>query len=100
MSIGMGIAFLVNLLFLIIIPCAIGGTNPVAKRTEFYMGFFITLAFSLAVPFFWQNWFVFDPKTFSILLTHCVIGFLVTFILGSLFVSKAYAGSFWFWNRG
>jgi len=98
-NIGMAIAIAVNLLFLMIIPCAIGGLNHGVKRAQFYIGFFVNLALSLAVPFFWQSRFILDRFTFGVLVAHCVVGFLVAYILGALFVSPAYARAFWFVDR-
>jgi hypothetical protein len=99
MEIGMAIAAAVNFLFLMIIPCAIGGTNSGVKRGQFYLGFFVNLALSLVIPFFWQSRFILDRLTFVILVGHCAVGFLLAFILGALFVSPAYTRAFWFADR-
>ncbi|MDR1159653.1 MAG: hypothetical protein LBK69_03405 [Syntrophomonadaceae bacterium] len=99
MNTGMAIAVAVNFLFLMVIPCAIGGTNSGTKRGQFYLGFFVNLALSLVIPFFWQSRFILDRLTFAILAGHCVVGFLLAFILGALFVAPAYARAFWFVNR-
>jgi hypothetical protein len=92
-------AGIVNFVLLMIIPCAIGGTNPGVKRALFYMGFFLTLALSLVFPIIYTYRFLLDGITNMILIALHIGGFLLPFILGALFVAPAYARAFWFVNR-
>ena len=110
------IAIVVNLIFLIFIPCALGGLSPAAKRLQFYIGFFCNLALSLVFPIilcYWYTWVQdgisdtgyisyiirVDNATFAIIVALHAIMFIVTFIFGARFVAPAYAKAFWFADR-
>jgi hypothetical protein len=96
---SMIIAGISNFILVMILPCAIGGTNPKIKRGLFYTGFFLMLACSLIFPIIYTQRFLLDGMTNFILILLHIGGFLLPFILGSLFVSRAYARAFWFCNR-
>jgi hypothetical protein len=90
------VALAVNVLLLLIVPPAIGGADHRIKRIEFYIGFFINIGLSFCLPlyFFWT--FGLDPTTFGIMIGLQAVMSLVTFIVGSRFVSPAYKRAFWF----
>jgi hypothetical protein len=90
------VALAVNVILLLIIPCAIGGANPRAKHFQFLLGFFINIAASLALPLYFKQTYGLDVQTFVILIILHIVMFLVTFIIGSRFVSGVYRRAFWF----
>ncbi|MDR1363643.1 MAG: hypothetical protein LBJ35_06300 [Spirochaetaceae bacterium] len=90
------VAIVVNVNLLLIIPCAIGGANGEVKHFQFFLGFFTNIAISLVMPLYYKMNFGLDTTTFVILLVLHIFMFLVTFIIGSRFVSPAYKRAFWF----
>ncbi|GHT84171.1 hypothetical protein FACS1894137_06880 [Spirochaetia bacterium] len=96
---SMVIAGALNFILLMILPCAIGGTNSGIKKGLFYLGFFLNLAASLIFPMIYINRFLLDPTTTVILIALHVAGFLFAFVFGALFVAPAYVPSFWFYYR-
>ncbi|GMO41372.1 MAG: hypothetical protein Ta2F_17290 [Termitinemataceae bacterium] len=92
-------AIAVNLLFVMIIPGAIGGTNTSIKKAQFYIGFTVNLFLTLLLPLVYLYIFTIDGLTAGILIALNSLCFLLPFILGSLFVAPAYNRSFWFINR-
>jgi hypothetical protein len=90
------IAIIANFVFLLVIPCAIGGYNVGKKRSEFYLGFFINLAGLITLPLVYYLFYELDPTTFAILIALHAISFMATYIIGSRFVSPAYKKAFWF----
>ena len=90
------VALAVHVLLLLIVPSAIGGADPRAKRIEFYISFFINIGLSFCLPlyFFWT--FGLDATTFGILIGWQTLMSLVTFIVGSRFVAPSYKKAFWF----
>lgn len=89
-------AILSNLLFLLILPCALGGFNPGIKRAQFYLGFFIQLSALVMTPVVYFLVYGLDHTTFIILLALHALSFMGTYIIGSRFVSPAYRKAFWF----
>ncbi|MDR3301551.1 MAG: hypothetical protein LBT01_03360 [Spirochaetaceae bacterium] len=96
---SMILAMVVNLILLMIIPCAFGGTVSGKKRAQFYLGFFINLAICLGFPIYFNTIFVLDASTLFMLIALHLAGFMLPFILGALFVAPAYKMAFWFINR-
>jgi hypothetical protein len=90
------IAVIVNFLFLLVIPCALGGFDGGKKRFEFYLGFFIILACLITLPLVYYLFYELDNTTFVIFLGLHLFGFMATYITGSRFVSPAYRKAFWF----
>jgi hypothetical protein len=90
------IAIIINFLFVMIIPCALGGYNKNAKRGQFYLGFFINLAALVALPTVYLLIYKLDYTTYAILLGMHLLAFMGTFIPSSRFVSPAYKKAFWF----
>jgi hypothetical protein len=89
----------VNLLFLLLIPCAFGGLNPVKKRVQFYTGFFVNLALGVGIPVLLKSLPVFfmAPGYFPALLFLFFMTYPLPFIAGSRFVNRAFRKAFWFW---
>jgi hypothetical protein len=110
---NMCVAVAVNLVFLLIIPPAVGGLSPAKKRAEFYVGFFTNFALSMLFPIILCYWYVWvgsiisddmqkirvDNATFAIIVGLHIVMFVVTFIVGALFVAPSYAKAFWFADR-
>jgi hypothetical protein len=96
---SMVIAGALNFILLMIFPCAIGGTKSGVKKGLFYLGFFLNIAASLVFPMIYTNRFLLDGTTNAILIALHTAGFLLAFVLGSLFVARDYAKSFWFVSR-
>jgi hypothetical protein len=96
---SMVIAGALNFILLMILPCAIGGTNSGIKKGLFYLGFFLNVAASLIFPLIYTNRFLLDGKTNAILIALHVAGFLLAFVFGALLVARDYAKSFWFFHR-
>jgi hypothetical protein len=92
-------AVLAHLLFLLIIPCGIGGGNSGAKRAQFYVGFFITVAAAAAIPIFFTVAFGLSGGTLAKLILLHLIAYPIPFVCGALFVAPAYARAFWFTYR-
>ena len=90
------VAILVNFVFLMIIPAALGGLDPGKKLGQFYVGFFFNLAIMLLIPIILHIIYVFNGLTLGILIGLCLMSFLVPFIIGSRFVAPAYVRAFWF----
>jgi hypothetical protein len=86
-----------NLLFLMIIPCAFGGQDSKIKRKQFYAGFITNLIAGIGLAFFYYVCYGLDNLTmWAALFPLHLIAFPVTFIIGSRFVSGAYKKAFWF----
>jgi hypothetical protein len=96
---SMVIAAGLNFLLLMIIPCAIGGTNSGVKKGLFYFGFFLDLALSLIFPIIYSYMFLLDGVTNAVLISLHIAGFLLPFVAGALFVAPAYSKAFWFVSR-
>lgn len=92
-------AVVANLLFLMIIPSAIGGADSGKKRGQFYLGFFFNLFFTLLLPCVYFSLYMYDVGTFAILTGLHAVSFLAAFIAGSFLVAPAYSKAFWFVNR-
>jgi hypothetical protein len=92
-------SIIVNLLFVMIIPAAIGGVNIGAKKVQFYIGFLVNLFLTFLFPIIYGTLFAIDVRTDSIIVALHAASFLLPFILGALFVAPAYARAFWFVNR-
>jgi hypothetical protein len=90
------IAIIINFLFVMIIPCALGGYNKAAKRGQFYLGFFINLAVLVGLPTTYFLVYELDHTTYIILLGTHFLSCMGTFIPSSRFVSPAYKKAFWF----
>ncbi|MDR0527890.1 MAG: hypothetical protein LBG79_08790 [Spirochaetaceae bacterium] len=103
------LAIIVNLLWLLIIPAALGGYDAKKKCAQFWAGFIINTTFAILctgyVCFGWAVWvdppggweFVrVDRITIAIVFGIQAAMFLGAFILGSRLVSPAYKHSFWF----
>jgi hypothetical protein len=90
------IAIIVNFVFLLVIPCALGGFDSGKKRFEFYLGFFMNLAGLITLPLVYYLFYELDTTTFVILIALHTISFPATYIIGSRFVSPAYKKAFWF----
>jgi hypothetical protein len=85
-----------HIIFLLLVPALIGGTDPRNKCAEFYVGFFINIALTMCLPLYFKFNFGLDGTTFGILLVIHTFMFVVTFIVASRFVSPAYRRAFWF----
>jgi hypothetical protein len=90
------ISIATHIIFLLLVPALIGGADPHSKRFEFYTGFFINVALTMCVPLYFKLNFGLDGTTFGILLVMHAFMFVVTFVVGSRFVSSAYKKAFWF----
>jgi len=90
------VALVVNFILLLIVPSIMGGADPRIKRIQFYTGFFINIAVSFCLPLYFYQTFGLDGTTFGIMIVLQVIMSLVTFIIGSRFVSPAFKKAFWF----
>jgi hypothetical protein len=97
---SMIIAIIVNFILLMIIPCALGGAHPGKKKGQFYFGFFVNLVICLAFPVYFNTIFVLDAATLFRLIVLHLLGFMLPYILGALFVAPACKKAFWFVNRG
>jgi len=90
-------AVVVNLLFLIIIPCAFGGMDANVKRKQFRTGFVVNLILGICLPLFYYFVYGLDNATMWAELIPChLVAFPVTLIVGSRFVTKNYRKAFWF----
>jgi hypothetical protein len=89
-------AIITGIVFLLVIPCALGGYDPGIKRGQFYLGFFIHLAVFVALPLVYFLVYKLDHTTFIILLALHAVSFMGSYIIGSRFVSPAYKKAFWF----
>jgi len=97
--VSMCISIGANFFFLMIIPAAIGGINPSAKKTQFYLGFFTNVILALVLTIIYKIYFTMDVGFFFLTLgLHC-LGFIVTFVLGARCVAPSYARAFWFMDR-
>jgi len=94
--VSMIVSLAVNVLLLLIIPSIMGGADPRIKRIQFYTGFFINIGFSFCLPLYYFLNFGLDGTTFGIMIVLQLIMSLVTFIIGSRFVSPAFKRAFWF----
>ncbi|GHV78317.1 hypothetical protein AGMMS49944_01080 [Spirochaetia bacterium] len=90
------VSIVVNIILLLIVPALIGGANASIKHTEFFVGFFVNIAFMLALPIYFLLTFGLDRTTFGILIAMHTIMFLVTYIIAARFVSPIYKRAFWF----
>jgi hypothetical protein len=90
------ISIITHITFLLLIPTLIGGADALSKRFEFYIGFFINLAFTMSLPLYFTQTFGLDGTTFVILLVLHAFMFVITFIIASRFVSPVYRRAFWF----
>jgi len=90
------VSLVIHVLLLLIGPSAIGGADPRIKRIQFYIGFFINIGLSFCLPLYYFLNFGLDGTTFGIMIGLQVIMSLVTFIIGSRFVSPAFKRAFWF----
>jgi len=90
------VSLAVNILLLLIVPSIMGGADPRIKRIQFYTAFFINIAVSFCLPLYYFMTFGLDGTTFGIMIVLQVIMSLVTFIIGSRFVSPAFKKAFWF----
>ena len=90
------VSLVINVFLLLVGPSAIGGADPRIKRIQFYVGFFINIALSFCLPLYFYVTFGLDGTTFGIMIGLQVVMCLVTFIIGSRFVSPAYKRAFWF----
>ncbi|GMO52816.1 MAG: hypothetical protein Pg6C_19070 [Treponemataceae bacterium] len=96
----LAIALAVNTNLLLVIPCAIGGADGSVKHFQFFLGFFTSIALSFVIPLYFKMAYGLDAGTFGILIALDLFSFLVTFIVGSRFVSAAYRRAFWFTYYG
>jgi hypothetical protein len=85
-----------HIIFLLLVPALIAGTDPRSKCFEFYVGLFINIALTMCLPLYFKFNFGLDGATFGILLVIHVFMFVVTFIVASRFVAPAYRRAFWF----
>jgi len=98
-SVSMGISVALNFLFLMIIPAAFGGINPLAKKTQFYFGFFTNVILALVLSIIYKIYYTMDGGFFALTLGLHILGFILPFVLGALFVAPSYARAFWFTDR-
>ncbi|GMO17286.1 MAG: hypothetical protein Pg6A_03610 [Termitinemataceae bacterium] len=96
----LAIALAVNINLLLVIPCTIGGADGTAKHFQFFLGFFSSIALSFCIPLYFKMAYGLDTGTFGILIVLDLLSFLVTFIVGSRFVSPTYRKAFWFTYYG
>jgi len=89
-------ALVINFLLLLIVPSAIGGADHRNKRIQFYVGFFINIALSVCLPLYYFLKYGLNSPTFGIMIGLQTFMSLVTFLVGSRFVSPAYRRAFWF----
>jgi len=97
--INMLVAIVLNFLFLMIIPSAVGGINPSKKKGLFYLGFFVILCLSIIAPIIPTVYYGLETDLTIMLIGLHLLAFLVPYICGALFVAPAYARVFWFWER-
>jgi hypothetical protein len=90
------VSLVIHILLLLISPSAIGGADPRIKRIQFYVGFFINIGLSFCLPLYYFLTYGLDSTTFGIMIGLQVVMNLVTFIIGSRFVSPAFKRAFWF----
>lgn len=90
------VSLAVNVLLLLIVPSIMGGADPRIKRIQFYTGFFINTWLSFCLPLYYFLSFGLDGTTFGIMIGMQIVMSLVTFIIGSRFVSPAFKRAFWF----
>ena len=90
-------AFILNLLFLIIIPCSFGGMDKNVKHQQFMAGLVANLILGIGFPLFFYFVYGLDNTTmWAELLPMHLIAFPVTLIVGSRFVTRSYSKAFWF----
>ena len=98
--ISMIVAIVLNFIFLMIIPTCFGGINPTIKRRQFYFGFYANLILSIIFPIIYWRIFRLDSLLdFAIIIGIHIVGYILVFILGALFVAPAYRRAFWFVDR-
>ena len=88
----------VNFIFLMIIPAATS-PDPVVKRMQFYLGFFVNLIIAIALSVFYFIYLGMDTGFLAITLVLHILGFILPFIFGALCVAPGYVNDFWFVNR-
>jgi hypothetical protein len=89
------LAIIIGFLLLLIIPCA-SGFNAGLKKFQFYLGFFIHIAFFVGMPVIFYLFYELDTTTLVILLGMHALLYLGTFLPGARFVSPSYRKAFWF----
>jgi len=100
MSIITGVAVLINLLFLMIIPVVKAGLNSNPKKGQFYLGFFINLIMAFLVWIPLRVWFQIDILVIGMLIVLCLLSFVAPFLFSAYFaVSSGYRRAFWFYLR-
>jgi hypothetical protein len=82
-----------------IIPALFGGTASSTKKVQFYFGFFVNLFIALGLTIAYKYIFTMDGAFFGLTLALHIMGFMLPFIIGALFVAPAYARAFWFVDR-
>ena len=97
--ISMGLAFIFNFLFLVLIPGTIRPLESKTKRNQFYIGFYSNLILMFAIPVIYMLIFGFNWQAGLVFALLHGFGFLFPFILGANFICPAYANKFWFKDR-
>jgi hypothetical protein len=91
------IAVVVNLLFLIILPCSFGGQAKDVKHKQFLSGFIANTIIGCGFPLFYYFVYGLDNLTmWAALFPVHLVAFPVTLIVGSRFITKAFRKGFWF----
>jgi hypothetical protein len=96
--ISMVCSIVVNFIFLMIIPAATS-PDPVVKRVQFYLGFFVNLVAAVVLSIFYFIYLEMDEGFLAIALALHILGFVLPFIFGALCVAPGYVNDFWFVNR-
>jgi hypothetical protein len=94
-ALSTGLAVIISFLFLLIIPC-VSGFGVGVKKFQFYLGFFIHLAFIVGMPVIYYLFYELDTTTLAILLGLHTLLYFGTFLPGARFVSPSYRKAFWF----
>ena len=90
-------AVVINLLFMIIIPCSIGGMDKNIKQSQFRAGLVANLILGIGFPLFYYFVYGLDNATMWLeLFPLHLVAFPVTLIVGSRFVTKNFRRAFWF----